>query len=129
MVSMLARIPAPVVMAVPLAAPAWMLMLIAVTNPLFLHKIHRLPAGVVAHAVFPPVLLMTWRHVQIDRLADNCNGLLDDDHRLRIDQHGLRIIADIDPPVNAGLVDADGHAHAGLRDCSCADQCACDQQE
>lgn len=126
---MLAIVPAHVIAAIPLAAPAWMLMLVAVPNPLLLHKIHRLATGVVVHAMFAPVLLMARRHVKINRLAHNGNGLLNDDHRLRIDQHGLRIIADVDTPVNAGLVDPDRHAHVGLGHRRSADQSACDQKE
>ena len=100
-------VPMVAVVAVVLAIPAWMLLLIAFLHPLLLHEIHRLAAGVVSVAMFTPVLLMARRYIQINRLAHHGYGLLHDDDRLRADQDRLRIVADVDAPVNARLVDTD----------------------
>ena len=37
-----------------------------------------------------------------------------DDHRLGGDQHGLRVVANVDTAIDAWLVDANRHANIGL---------------
>ena len=91
-------------MAIP--TPAWVLHHIAVPDPLLLHKINRLAASVVAVAMFAPIFLMTVRHVQVNRLAHNSHGLLNNDDGLLINQHRLRVVANIDAAIHTGLVNA-----------------------
>src|SRR4051812_2638507 len=79
----------------------------ALANPAFLDEVHRLVARAVAAAIGPPVALMAWRHVQIDRLALHDHRRWRDNDRLGVDQCRLRIVADIDASVDARLVDAD----------------------
>ena len=97
-----------------LAAPLRMLLLISISHPLFLHKVDRLAAGVVTGTVLAPFFLMPWRHVQVNWLALHHNRGRQDDHRLRIHQHGRRVVADIDPSIDARLVDVNRHANPGL---------------
>src|SRR3990167_5884395 len=98
-------------------AVAGMLLLPAVAHPLLLHEVHRLAARLVAAAIATPVLLMCRWHVQVDGAAFIDHGGRRDDHRLGVHQLRLTIaaIADVDPAVHPGLVDADGHPHVGFR--------------
>ena len=95
--------------------PARMLVLVALANPIVANEVHGLAAGVVATAIGAPVLLMRRRYVEIDRrpLADVAPLL--DDHRLLHVQRGRRHVADVDPAIDTGLVDADRNADVRLR--------------
>ena len=92
-------------------SPARMLISIALHHPLFLNKIHRLSASVVAAAMLAPLLLMPRWDIQINRLAHHGHGLLDDDHGLLIHDDGRWSVADVDSPIDTGLVDIDRYAH------------------
>ena len=94
--------------------PLRMLLLVTLAHPLLLYKIHRLAAGVVACAVFAPFLLMPRWNVQVDRLTLYHHGLWCNDHRLGIDEHRRRVVADINAPIDARLINADRHPHIGL---------------
>ena len=99
---------------VPLAAPLWMLLLVTLPHPLFLYKIHRLATRVVACAVFAPLLLVPRWNVQVDRLALHEHGGRCNDHRLRVHEHWRRVVADINAPIDARLINANRHPHTGL---------------
>ena len=99
---------------VALTTPLRMLLLVTLPHPLFLYKIYRLAAGVVARTVFAPLLLMPRWNVQVDRLALHNHGGRCNDHGLRVNEHRLRVVADIDTPIDARLINADRHPHAGL---------------
>src|SRR4051812_38705558 len=92
-----------------------MLMLVALLHPAFLHEVHRLAAGVVLVAMLGPLLLVTRRHVEVQRLLLNDHGLARDDHRLRDNHRRRRRRADVDAAVDAGLDHRDGDADVGLR--------------
>ena len=79
----------------------------AFADPALLDEIDRLVARVVASTVGAPVLLMTGRHIQVDRLARHHDPRRRDDDRLGINQRGRRDIANIDAPIYTRLVDAD----------------------
>lgn len=105
-------------------APARMLMLVAFTHPLLLHKVHRLSAGVVTGAMFSPILLMAHWYVEVDRLALHRHWRRYDDHGLWRNQHRLRVVANIDTAINARLVDANRDTDAGLGQYLTADSSA-----
>ncbi len=94
----------------------FMLLSIAALNPVFAHEVHRLSAGVVAGTVPAPILLVFARNVQIDRPLMNRHGARLDDHWLRIDHGGLRVVADVNATVDAGLIDANRDADIGPRE-------------
>ncbi len=99
--------------------------------PAILHKIHALAARVVFAAVFRPLLGMTGRYAQIDRLLfDVAYGAFNDD-RFRVDDARLRHIADIDAAVKIRVADTDGYADVGrhCRRCECQrEQAGCKNQ-
>src|SRR6266581_4334383 len=64
-----------------------------------LHEVHRPLAGVVLVAVLRPVPGMPRGHMHVDRRHDHRPGLLDDHHRLRIQDGRRRPVADVDAPV------------------------------
>jgi hypothetical protein len=107
----------PVISTVPLTAPAWMFILIPFPNPLLLNKINWLSAGVVSAAMFAPVLLVARWNVQVNGLALHSHWLLHDDDRLRLHQHRLRVVANVDSPIDTRLVDADRYTDTGLCHC------------
>jgi hypothetical protein len=56
--------------------------LVTFPHPVFSYKVDWLTTGVVAPAVFLPILLMARWHVQVNRLLVNRDGRLHDDNRL-----------------------------------------------
>ena len=102
------------IMTIPRILPARMLISIALDDPLLLNNINRLSASVVAAAMLIPFLLVSWWNIQINRLAHHSDRLLDDDHRLLIDDDGRWSVTDVDSSVYTGLVDADRYAYRGL---------------
>src|SRR5258706_14650979 len=64
-----------------------------------LHEVHRPPAGVVPVAVLRPVPGMTRGHMHVDRRHGQRLDLLDDHHRLRIQDGRRRPVADVDATV------------------------------
>lgn len=104
-------------------AAAVMAFFITFPHPLLLHKIDGLTAGVVASAILGLFFLMARWHIQINwSLVDGDRGLHDDD-RLRINEARLWKAADVDAPINARLVDADGCTDVGLPACSMSRAC------
>ena len=116
-VAVKASAPAPTIVVV--TAPPRVLMLIALTHPLVLHKIHRLVACVVLPAVPAPVLLVPRRHVQVNGLALDEHWRWHDDHRLRQHQRGLGIIANVDAAIHTRLGDTDRDADSGMGEGGC----------
>ena len=97
---------------VPLTTPLRMRLLVTLSHPLFLYKIHGLATGVVASAVFAPLLLVPRWNIQVDRLALHHHGGRCNDHRLWVNEHRRRVVADINAPIDARLINADRHPHA-----------------
>ena len=103
-----------VLIAVILAVPTVLLLLIALANPTLLDKVHGLPACAVAAAMLGPVLLVPRRDIQVHGLRPDDHRLWRNDDRLAIDHRRSRIVADVDSAVDPGLVDADGDADTGF---------------
>jgi hypothetical protein len=84
--------------------------------PIVTDKVHGTAAGIVFGAVPRPVLLMSRRHVEINRLA--CERGVPMNHRgTRIDDSwGLRRIAEIDLAKKSRFPDIDGNANIGCHD-------------
>jgi hypothetical protein len=99
----------PIPAIVSIAMPFGVLVLVAITDPLFLHEIHGSAAGVIASAIVPPVSLVERRNIEVHRRTGDRPGC--NDYRLGVDQGWRRIATpNVDLPIDAGLVDADGHA-------------------
>src|SRR5215212_3285343 len=64
------------------AIPARVLVLVALTHPLFANEIDWLAAGPVLAAITPPVLLVRGGHVEVDRLTLDHDTRRGDDYRL-----------------------------------------------
>jgi len=79
--------------------------------PAVLHKENSLSAGVVVAAMPAPMSGVARRHVQVDRRA--VRGYLLDYDRPAVDDLRLRIFADVEPTIEAGLPDAERHANVG----------------
>jgi hypothetical protein len=82
-----------------------------VVVPIIPHKVDRSTACVVLRAMPVPMLLVSWRDVQVDRLHCNILGRPRNHDRLRIDHGWPRDIADIDLPIEPRLADADGYTY------------------
>ncbi len=95
--------------AVALAVARHVLMLV----PVILHEIDRLATGVVLAAMLAPVLSVTRRYVEIDRLAYHAQGHRLDHDRLRVDQLRLREVADVDAAIEARLADLHRYTDIG----------------
>src|SRR5712671_2302272 len=79
--------------------------------PVVLHEEHAAAAGVIFRAMPAPVLLVAGRNVQVDRRLVHEFRRLRDYHRAGVDYRWrLRVVADRDLAVEAGLVDADRDA-------------------
>jgi len=89
---------------------------VPLANPVFLNKIDRLTAGVVSPAMLGPVLLVPWWHIQLNRLPIDGDRGLNDYHRLRVNNAGLRKFANVDAAIDTGLMDANRNPDAGLGD-------------
>lgn len=74
--------------------------------PDVLNKVDPFATGAVSTTVFTPVFGMAGGHVHVNRRAAHRCPI--HDSRLRIDDLWLRVAADIDPSVKAGLAHADG---------------------
>lgn len=82
--------------------------------PVVLHKVDPLAAGVVFAAVLAPMFGVARRYAQIDGRAAHWYPL--DYSRLMIDYLWLRIAADVESAIEAGLADADGNTDI-VREC------------
>lgn len=99
-------VPAPLIIAALVStafAPAPFIPVLAVSRLILgrLHEIHRPVTGIVFLAMFGPVLCMTRWHVQIDRLIHRPLGLLDNDHRLRVDDRRRWRVAKLHSAIDA----------------------------
>ena len=94
-----------------------MALVIALTHPIFLHKVNGLAAGTIATAVLTPLLLVLLGHIQVYRLLVNRCRRLYDHHWLWVDDARLWECAYVYAPINAWLVDADRYANVSLRKC------------
>lgn len=90
--------------------------------PVVTHEQHRSSAGAILSTMTRPVALMPRRDMQIDRRLrhSDCSRL--NHHRLRIDHLWYWITADVDLPIETGLVDTDRHADIGRKG-RCCGQC------
>lgn len=77
--------------------------------PSGLHEINRHAAGIIFVAMLAPFFCVAGRHVHVDGLGRDGNGL--DDDRLRINDLRLREVADVDAAKYARLGDDDGYAY------------------
>jgi hypothetical protein len=97
--------------------------------PAILHKEDPLTAGVVFVAVLAPMFGVARRYVQIDRRTVRRYPL--DCYRLTIDHLRLRIVADVESAIEAGLADANRDSNVGS-ECRGGDggsgYCRCDQK-
>lgn len=84
---------------------------ILVVVPVVLHKVDPLAAGIVFAAVLAPMFGVARRYAQIDRRAAHRYPL--DDYRLTINHLWRRIVADVEPSIEAGLADADRDSNVG----------------
>src|SRR5450759_1483844 len=105
-------IPVPFTAAIPVITMLFLITrsILAVV-PVVLHKEDPLAAGVVFAAVLAPMFGVARRYAQIDRRAIHRHPL--DCHRLTIDHLWLRIVANIEPAIEAGLADADRDSNVG----------------
>lgn len=87
---------------------------VALTDPVFTYKINRPSARVVTVAVFGPVLLVAWWYVEVNRWLFNIPDWARDQNRLRIDEAGLRKIANINLAIHTGLIDPDRYTDGSL---------------
>lgn len=122
MIAAMAILPMPAATLIPVFFPAFFpgaAMTLPVTRnifavvPLVLHEEDPLAAGVVLAAMPVPMLDVARRHPQIDRRPAHRHPL--DCDRLGIDDLRLRIVADVHPPIETGLADADGNSHVGSK--------------
>jgi hypothetical protein len=82
--------------------------------PVVLHKVDPFTACMVLTAMFAPVSGMARRDVQVDWRTIFHHAA--HDNRPGVDQLRRRIVANIDPAVEAGLSDADRYANVGSDD-------------
>ncbi len=90
---------------------------IDIVVPPVTHEVDRLSAGIIFAAVLAPFLLMTRRHVDVDRLIDNAGRCRPDHDRLCVDEFGSRIVSNVNAAIKTGLADADRHADIGCLRC------------
>src|SRR5262252_212048 len=81
-----------------------------VVVPAFLHEVDRLATCVVLSAVLVPVLCVSRRHMQVDRLTHHPHRHGSDQDRFRVDQLRWWQASDVDTTIEAGLADADRYA-------------------
>jgi hypothetical protein len=81
--------------------------------PVVLHKVDPLVAGVIFVAIPGPILAMARGYAQIDRFALYHYPL--DDSRVTIDhsRRRIRIIANVESAIEAGLADANRNSNVG----------------
>ena len=94
---------------VPAMLPVPMGMRLAATllHPVLVHEVDRLGAGLVTLAVVRPILLVQGREIEVDRLALQRQGRALDQQRLREHQCRRGAGLNLDPAVDARLMDAD----------------------
>jgi uncharacterized membrane protein len=93
---------------------------IALAYPVVSHKINLSVAGVVTPTMFAPMLLMSWRNIQIYWFLLHSNGLLNNHNGLRVYQPGRRIVTNIDPSIDSRLIYANGHTDVWLGKAGCS---------
>jgi hypothetical protein len=87
-----------------------------VVIPIVAHEVDRSPASVVFRTVLAPVLLVTRRHMQVDRLYRNVLRRPHNYDRLRVDDRRPRNVANVNLSVKAGLAYCDRDTYiAGKR--------------
>lgn len=88
---------------------------IDIVIPAILDEINSLAAGIIRTAVFRPVFCMSRRHAQINRLF-HIPGLALNNHRLRINQLGLREAANINAAIKTRLANIDRYPYIRSND-------------
>lgn len=84
---------------------------VLVVVPIIAYEVDRSATCVILPAMFVPVLLMSWRDVQVDRLSRNIFRRARDYDRLCKHDRRPRNVANINLAVEAWLADADRHAY------------------
>ena len=102
----------PVLLAVSFAVPLALALHHFAVVPAIVNEVNRDAAGLVAVAVFVPLLAVARRHPKIDRLLSYAHW--PHQHRLRHDDLRLRKSPDVDASVNAGLGNADRYANINV---------------
>jgi hypothetical protein len=90
---------------------------IDIVVPSIFYEIDRVAAGIVFAAVLAPVLLMTGRYVQIDRLINDTSRGGPNHDRSCVNDFGLGKTPDVNAAVKAGLSDTDRHPDIGCAYC------------
>jgi len=100
-----------------LSVPRLVLRHIDIIVPPVTHEIDRLSASIIFAAVFAPFLLMTRRHVQVDRLIDNAGRRMPDHDGLCVNEFRSRIVSNVNAAIKTRLADADRHTDIGCLRC------------
>jgi hypothetical protein len=82
---------------------------VLVVVPIIPHKVDWSAACVVLRTMIPPVLFVSGRDMQVDRLGRNILGRLHCDDGLRIDDQWGWQISNVDLAVETDLSDSDGY--------------------
>ncbi len=81
--------------------------------PFVFYEIDRMATGIVLTAVLAPVLRMSRRHVQVNRLIDDaCRSGMNDEGSC-VNNFGMGKTPDVNAAVKARLGNADGHPNIG----------------
>ena len=82
--------------------------------PVVIHEIHRMAAGMIFATMPFPMHPMLGRHPQVNRFRRRRSGRWRrNQHRLRHNDLGLRILADVNAAVHAGLAELNGDSYIG----------------
>ena len=112
-------VPVPMTMTVlptvlPVAASLWALRHDVLLVPVVIDEIHRVRARMIFMAMLLPAHPMTGRHPQVSRLRGRCGGRWRrNQDRLRRNDLGLRILANVNAAVHARLAKLNGDADVG----------------
>lgn len=80
--------------------------------PVILNEIDRHSASPIPIAMFMPIFPVAWRHMQVNRLGGYWHWL--DNDWSRVKNWGTRVISDVDPPIHARLIDANGYTNPNI---------------
>src|SRR5512140_917522 len=81
--------------------------------PSVAHKIDRSATGIVFPAMLFPVLLVSGRDVQVERLGYHPSRRRNDHDRPRVNELRLREVPDVNMSIKTGLANADRNTDAG----------------
>jgi len=98
---------------VTLAMMCLILRYIYIIIPPVTNEVDRLATGIVLAAVFAPVFIVTWRHMQVDWLIDNTGRRGSNHNGFYVNEFGLRCVSDVDAAVKARLANANRYADIG----------------